>query len=331
MIKAKIKDISVYLPANKVGNTDMENLVNAASRILPPGSLHKLFGSENRHFAATDEQVSDLAVAAARPIVEKIGAENIDFLIFAAASADLIEPATANMVQHKLGLRCPAADVKNACNSVTSALLMASALIQSGMYRSVLIANGEKPSDTIPFHLTNKDHLVKHLAAFSLGDAGAALLVTASDDESGIVYQKFMTEGEHWQLCTIKGGGSMYPRDMEKTYFEGQTVELKQVLAQNGTAFFHQCATEAGWNPDDIQHFFTHQVSGSTNRLISDLTHLRPNVLEETFQHYGNTAAASIPLAMHRRLSRGEVKKGDKVAWLGLAAGVSASVQLMIW
>ncbi len=331
MKKTKISELSVYLPERAVSNLEIEERVNAQRQILPPGALQRLFGIEERRFAAKGEQVSDLAAKAARPIVEKVGAANIEYLIFAAACADLIEPATCNIVQHKLGLHCPAMDMKNACNSFTSAVMTASSLISAGMYDNVLVVNGEKLSDAIRFEFDDEAQLTRHLAGFSLGDAGAAALVSKSDDASGICFQKFLTNGEHWELCTIKGGGSMYPHDVSKNYFEGQTVALKDVLAEIAEAFFRQCLDESGWQAHEIQHLFTHQVSVGTTRLIGQLTKVNPSTVEEVFPKYGNTAAAAIPLAMHQRLSRGEIHKGDKIAWVGLAAGVSVSVQLMVW
>jgi len=331
MKRAKIAELSVYLPERVVSNREIEERVNAHRQILPPGSLQRLFGIQERRFAAKGQQVSDLAVAAAQPIVDKVGASNIEFLIFAAACADLIEPATCNIVQYKLGLQCPAMDIKNACNSFTSALMTASSFISAGICNNVLVVNGEKLSDAIRFEFEDEAQLARHLAALSLGDAGAAALVCKSEDESGLCFQKFMTKGEHWELCTIQGGGSMFPHDVSKHYFEGQTAALKAVLAETAETFFHQCMAESDWETEEIQHFFTHQVSIGTTRLIAQLTKVDPTRIEEVFAHYGNTAAASIPLAMHQRLSRGEIQKGDKIAWVGLAAGVSASVQLMEW
>lgn len=331
MIKAKISELAVYLPERVVTNREIEERVNARRQLLPPDSLQRLFGIQERRFAANGQQVSDLAVAAAKPIVEKVGASNIEFLIFAAACSDLIEPATCNIVQYKLGLQCPAMDIKNACNSFTSALMTASSFISSGICNNVLVVNGEKLSDAIRFEFENESQLARHLAGLSLGDAGAAALVSKSDDESGICFQKFITKGEHWELCTIKGGGSMYPHDASKNYFEGQTVALKEVLAETAHTFFHQCMAASDWKIGEIQHLFTHQVSCGTTRLIGQLTNVDASKIEDVFAHYGNTAAASIPLSMHQRMSRGEIHKGDKIAWIGLAAGASVSVQLMIW
>ncbi len=331
MRRSKIADLSVYHPTRIVSNRELETRLNARGKLLPEGSLERLFGLRERRFAAAAEQVSDLATQAAQPIVARTGAAQIGFLIFAAACSDLIEPATANIVQHKLGLRCPVMDVKNACNSFTSGLMTASSLIAAGICDSVLVVNGEKLSDAIRFDLEGKAQLCRHLAAYSLGDAGAAALVSASDDSSGFHFQRFLTRGEHWQLCTIPGGGSMFPHDADKNYFEGQTDALKEVLAPAAAQFFHSCLHEAGWQPGEIQHFFTHQVSAGTFQLIARLTQVDPSCCEQVFTHFGNTAAASIPLAMHQRYARGEIKKGDKVALLGLAAGVSVSVQLLVW
>lgn len=331
MRTAKIADLSVYLPERVVPNCVLEKRLALPGQSVPENVLERLFGVRERRFAAPGEQVSDLAAQAAHPLVKRWGAGKIDFLIFAAACADLIEPATANIVQHKLGLQCPAMDVKNACNSFTTGLLTASSLIAAGHCTRVLVVNGEKLSDAIRTEFDDEAQLCRHLAAFSLGDAGAAALVAASGDGSGFQYQRFLTRGEHWPLCTIPGGGSLFPHDVEKTFFEGQTSGLKDVMAVNGAPFFHQCLAEAGWAPADVQHLITHQVSAQSTRLISRMTQVPPERIEEIYPDCGNTAAAAIPLALHRRWQRGAIRPGDRVALLGLAAGLSVSVQLMVW
>jgi 3-oxoacyl-[acyl-carrier-protein] synthase-3 len=123
----------------------------------------------------------------------------------------------------------------------------------------------------------------------------------------------------------------MFPHDPDRNYFEGQTAGLKNVMAEAASAFFHECLNEAGWKPADIQHLFAHQVSAESSRMIARMTGVLPSCSEEVFARYGNTAAASIPLAMYERFRRGEINKGDNIALLGLAAGVSVSVQLLKW
>lgn len=333
MPNIKIAHVSAYLPSRTVTNAELEEIANQHRQVLPPGVLEKLFSIRERRFAARHEQASDLAAKAARPIVDEVGAANIDQLIFASACGDLIEPATANMVQQKLGLLCPAFDLKNACNSFVDAMTVASALIQSGQRRNVLIANGEKLSDAIRLDTaSNSNFDTSHLAAYSLGDAGAAMLLTASDnDQSEFHFQKKLTRGEHWELCTIRGGGSMHPHDLEKTYFQGSTAELKSVIQAEGMAFVQQCYAESGWAPEMVDHLFTHQVSAGTFRIVGQATGIPPARTTVVFETCGNTAAASIPLSMHTALQSGKLRRGDRVMIFGIGAGFSLSIQLLTW
>ena len=331
MLRCKIAELSCYLPERIVLNSELENRINRHQKLLPAGALEKLFGIQERRFADTEEQVSDLATKAAVPIVEKIGAKNIDLLIFAAACSDLIEPATSNIVQHKLGLTCPVMDIKNACNSFVTAIQTATAFIQAGIHKNILIVNGEKLSDAINFDIQDAQHLKRSLAAFSLGDAGSAALIQASEGNEGFYFQKFFTAGKNWGLCTIKGGGSLFPRDVSKNYFEGDTVGLKDAILEETRPFTRNCFKEANWNPKEVDHLFTHQVSTQTFQIISEATGIPLEKNVSTFPRFGNTAAASIPLAIHCAEQRGLLKKGDKIAIIGLAAGISTSVQLLIW
>jgi len=327
----KIEAISTYLPEKKVCNTMVEKWINNNQDFISNGIIEKLFGIKNRRFAEKTEQVSDLAAKAAMPILEKIDKEEIDFLIFASACADLIEPATCNIVQQKLGLDCPAMDIKNACNSFLSAIHTATAFIKAGIYKKVLIVNGEKLSDAINFNLKSKEQLQASLAAFSLGDAGAAALISESnDDNKGIVYQKFLTKGKYWDLCTIKGGGSMFPHDVSKNYFEGKTSEMRNVFIDEVKEFAESCFAEADWDPSEVDYLITHQVSKSTFDLICKEINIDQKKNISIFENFGNTAAASIPLALNEGVQK-FFKAGDKIAVLGFAAGISASVQLINW
>lgn len=325
-----IKDISVYLPERLVGNELIESMVNKNKKYLADGVLQKLFGIKNRRFAKKDEQVSDLACKAAEPILAKIDKSEIDFLIFASACSDLIEPATCNIIQQKLGLTCPAIDIKNACNSFLSAIHTATAFIESGIYKNVLIVNGEKLSDAINFNIKDKEHLQASLAAFSLGDAGAAALITKSTNQKGIVFQKFLTKGKFWDLCTIKGGGSMYPHDTSMNYFQGKTTEMRGIFEKEVKDFAFKCFDEAGWDPSELDHLVTHQVSNHTFDIICNALGVDKKINISVFENFGNTAAASIPLALSHGI-KNKFKTGDKIAILGFAAGISASVQLINW
>lgn len=325
----KIAAVSHYLPENIVSNKNFNERQKGFGKNIQPEIMQKIFGIEERRFAHIDEQVSCMAAKAAEPIVKKVGKKNIDLLIFAAACSDLIEPATSNIVQYKLGLECPVMDIKNACNSFVTAIQVASAFMKSGMYKNILITNGEKLSDSINYHIESQEQLQKHLAAFSFGDAGTSILLSPSENGSGVHFQKFLSIGKHWELCTIKSGGSMFPHDLSKTYFEGHTSKLKDVILLEAKEFIQSCFKESGWTGEDIDYLFTHQVSVDSIKIVSDATGVPLDKCVNIFPKYGNTAAASIPLSIS--LNQSKFKKGDKVAVIGLAAGISASVQLFVW
>ena len=240
-----VKYINSYLPGPPVSNQTLESRIVVTGRRISQGMLQKTMGSGYRHFAEKEEQVSDLAVKAAQPVLKDYN-KPVELLIFAAACADLIEPATCNIIQQKLGLRCPAFDVKNACNSVLSAMEIAKAMMQAQGYKNVLIVSGEKPSDSIRYCFEKSELLKDHFAAFSFGDAGIALLLERDESDHGIFYQKSISYGEHWSLCTIPGGGSMYPNDADKLFFSGQTYALKNEVKRLAAPFVMKCLAEAG-------------------------------------------------------------------------------------
>jgi len=330
-MRASIKHISSYLPERVVSNEEIEGRINKSEVWLPPGCLERLFGIQQRYYADDDQQTSDLAAFAASSIVTKVGEASVDCLIFASACSDVIEPATANIVQQKLGLTCPVMDIKNACNSFVNGIQVASSFVQSGVYKNVLIVNGEILHHAIRFDLAPDEDISRRLASYTFGDAGAAVLVSESNDESGMYYQKFKSNGEHWRLCTILGGGSLYPHDPDKYYFEGFTSELKNQLIEESKGMVEDALCATGWKATDIAHVFTHQVSMNTFDVVAQHAGVCKTKFRSIFQETGNTAAASIPLAMHRAVQNGNLRKGDKVLIIGLAAGVSISIQLMIW
>jgi len=326
-----ITAIAGYAPTEIVSNFEMETRVNYKQELLCPGSIERLFGLKERRFAAANEQVSDLAVAAANKILANIDRTTIDCLLFAAASSDLIEPATSNIIQAKLGLTCFAFDIKNACNSFVTALHIANAFISSNQYKKILIVTGEKLSQAIKYDLADKDELCKRLAAYSLGDAGAAALVEPSVNSSGLLSQRFLTYGKYWNLCTIPGGGSMHPHDASKNYFEGKTTEMRYVFLENKGRIAQECLDETGWHLSDIDYFFMHHVSKNTFEVVAAALQISPDRFYNVMEKHGNMASASIPFAMSDAIERKKLKKGDKIMIIGLASGISMSVQLLIW
>jgi acyl-CoA:acyl-CoA alkyltransferase len=329
MKKASIKYVSTYLPENVVFNQQIEDKITLNGKGINYGLLEKLFGSKTRRVASDGTQVSDLASEAGRLVISANKDVVIDLLIFAAASSDLIEPATANIIQAKLGLTCPVMDIKNACNSFVSAIQVSSAFIESRMYENILIVCGEKLGEVINYSPLNSEDFKRHISGYSLGDAGAAMLIGSGG--SDIIFQRFRTWGEHWRLCTVEGGGSMAYRDDSKYYFQSDSARLKEIFQGQAPEFLNTCLCEAGWKRGDIDCVVSHQISSTTTDQIARCIGIPASKFVNTFAKYGNTAAATIPLALHEAIEMGKLKKGDRLMLLGLGAGVSLSVQLVEW
>jgi 3-oxoacyl-[acyl-carrier-protein] synthase-3 len=161
-VGARIAGLGVYLPERTRSTAETERDLRDAnpSLKLPTGLIHRMTGVESVHVREDGWQTSDLAVAAARIALEE-SPGGIDLVIFAAASQDLIEPATSHIVAAKLGLECPVMDIKNACNSVINAMEGATALITSGQYRRVLFACGDEPSEAVRWSLRDNDQFMR--------------------------------------------------------------------------------------------------------------------------------------------------------------------------
>ena len=230
MIRSKITKISHYAPERIVSNEELAGLLNTENFKIQAGIFKEKFGMEERRYAAEGEQASDLAVAAALKILTPENINTIDCLIFGSGSSDMIEPATSSIIQSKLKMLCPAFDIKNACNSFVCGLQTANALILSNTYKKILLLSGEKLSAIIKFSYADNAEFMKRFASLSMGYAGAAAIIETSTNESGIYAQRFQTNGEHWQLCTVPGGGSLHPHDGSKVYFEGRTSEMRKVF-----------------------------------------------------------------------------------------------------
>ncbi len=330
MKRVFVKQIESYLPSRSVTNHDIATFAEIGGYSLKGDSLSTLVGECSRYYADADQQVSDLAVSAARKIMEKLPDDNIDLLIFASASGDLIEPATANIIQHKLGLSCPAFDIKNACNSVASAIEVASGMLLGNGFNNALIVSGEKPSDSVRFDGLTRSNIANHIASFTFGDAGIALLLEKTNEpDLGFFYQRSKTFGQYWNLCSVLGGGSMFPRDASKLVFSGNTYELKKVIDRIGPPFVLGCLKEAGVKVDDVDFICSHQVSKATAPGINEHLKIGLHKIVQTFSFYGNTASTSMPLALEYAIKQGQIQKGNTVMLLGMAAGINLSVQLM--
>jgi 3-oxoacyl-[acyl-carrier-protein] synthase-3 len=328
--RVRFASIAAAQPPRIVASEEVEEQLRAHSpevRFMP-GLLEMMTGIRSRRYAAPHTNTSDLAAEAGCRALARAGLERdqIDLLIFASAGQDLIEPATAHITQHKLGTAAPVMDVKNACNSFINGVQVGEALILTGQYRRVLVVTGEVLSLGIKWCVADKTDLRLSFPGYTFGDAGAAAVLEESHDGSGIFYRKFMAESAHWAMGTFPGGGTMHPRGEEHSYFRGDGALLKEVFLEVGPPFLRAALRESGTCLEDFDRIFVHQVTMPFLDILLRVTGIPRAKVAVTLPEYGNMAAASLPVAFSLAEERGEVRRGDRIMFIGLAGGISLGV-----
>jgi 3-oxoacyl-[acyl-carrier-protein] synthase-3 len=322
-----------HLPGEPVSTEAVEARVAAASpgQRIRRGTLFALTGIQSRHYLSDQEQASDLAVAAARQALDRAGAtaRDIDLLVWGSASQDLVEPATAHIVADKLGLACPVFDVKNACNSFLNGLQVAVALLASRSHRTALVVTGESPSRAIRWSVDSAASFALSAPGYTMGDAGAAVLLTYDDDCEGVFFQEHRAWSHHWSVATLPGGGSMHPRGDEWTYFSGDGRRLRDTFLAIGPGLFSDALAATDLSYADFAAICCHQVTLPFLELFCRQTGIPIERVALTLPATGNIASATIPTQLAMALAEGRLQRGDRVMLAGLAGGLSMGVMFL--
>lgn len=333
----RIAGIGAYLPEAILTSEELERRIALQKIPVTRGFIERVTGIQCRHVASPEENASDLAVYAARAALEDAGVEasDIDLLIFAAASHDITEPATANIVQAKLGARdAETYDVKNACNSLVSALDVANAYIRADLAEVVLIATGEIPSRAVDLEFTSQADLMQKFGHLTMGDAGAALLVTRSREiGKGVLATAGVTRGEQWHLGTILSGGTMFPRDMssDRAYLRSLGQDLEASGRVEVPPIARAVLDAAGWAAGSVDIVAIQQ---HTERIVCEIVSMTGIPADRAMlplRYAGNAVAANIPLALVEARKQNKLVPGAHVLCIGGSSGFSVVISAVCW
>jgi 3-oxoacyl-[acyl-carrier-protein] synthase-3 len=330
---ARVAAIGVFLPDARRSTEETEERLAAGNPGLrmPAGLIGRLTGVRGVHVRPDGWQTSDLAVAAARRALAQSPGP-IDLLVFASASQDLIEPATAHIVAAKLGLTAAVMDVKNACNSLLVGMQVAEALIATGQARRALVVSGEQPSHAVRWRLDGSAQFLRSLPGYTMSDGGAAVVLEASDGSgAGILGSRFTAHSQYWQVGTLPTGGSVNPHAIGGSYFDMDGRALERAFRQVGLGIFHDTLASLGVRVDELDFVAVHQVALPMHRRIVELLGVDPAITEEIVSGHGNLASVSLPVQLHRAVEQGRVRPGSLVALVGLAGGISLGVTVLRW
>lgn len=313
-----------------------QRVVDASPGFRPPrGVLGRLTGVRRIHHGDDATQASDLAAAAATRSLAAAGLEpaDLDLLVFASASQDMVEPATAHIVADRLGLHCPVMDVKNACNSWLNGVQVAEALIGTGQGERALVVTGEMPSRAARWSVRDLAQYVESVPGYTMSDAGAAAVVERArpGDRGEIVHRWFTASSRHWRVGRLPGGGTVNPRDPDTSYFVMDGTALRHAFDGIAPEEVHRALKADGLTVADFVAVGVHQVAMPYLDVLADRLGLPRERIVETLPDHGNCASASLPLQWQRIETDGLAVPGDPVLLVGLAGGISVGTMAVRW
>ena len=319
---SRITGTGSYLPPRRVTNNDLVAELALQGVETSDEWIVERTGIRARHFAAPDAGASDLAVPAAQAAMQAAGVQpaDIDLIIVATSTPDMVFPSTAAIVQHKLGISgCPVFDVQAVCSGFVYALAVADALIANGTAHRALVIGSEVFSRLLDF----KDRTTCVL----FGDGAGAVVLEASDTP-GILATDLHADGKHVDILCVPGhvsGGQILGDPLLK--MDGQAVFKLAVgvLDKAARAVLAKAEMEASSIDWLIPHQANIRIMLSTARKL----HLPPEKVVVTVQDHGNTSAASIPLALDHGVRAGQVKAGQTVLLEGVGGGFTWGAVLL--
>ena len=319
---SRITGTGSHLPARRVTNADL--VADLAARGVESSDewIFERTGISARHFAAPDATCSDMALDAARNALQAAGRDpqDIDLIIVATSTPDMVFPSTAAILQNKLGANgCPAFDVQAVCSGFIYALTVADAMIRAGAATRALVVGSEIFSRLLDF--TDRGTCVL------FGDGAGAVVLEASETP-GILASDLHADGKYVDILCVPG------------HVSGGQITGKPLLTMDGQAVFklavgllesaaHATLAKAGMTEADIDWLVPHQANIRIMQSTARKLKLPMDKVVVTVQQHGNTSAASIPLALDHAVRSGQVKAGETLLLEGVGGGFTWGAVLL--
>ena len=325
-IRSRIIGTGSYLPLRVLSNKDLEKMVDTSDAWIVERT-----GISERRIASEDEAASDLACHAAEKAINDGGIKpsDIDFIIVATVTPDMLFPSTACLVQNRLGAkRAFAFDLSAACSGFIYALSVADQYIKSGMYQTGLVIGSDVFSKVTDW--TDRNTCVL------FGDGAGAVILKADTGEQGIVSSHLYSDGTSWDMLYVPGGGSRIPPGEDMINNRQQFVKMRgnetfKVAVNTMCASINDALKSNGLTANDIKLFIPHQA----NLRIIQAIGKKLNVPMERFMinldRYGNTSAASIPIALDEAVKEGRIEEGDNILLEAFGGGLTWGAALIKW
>lgn len=332
MLRSALKGIGHYVPERIVTNAELEKIMDTSNEwIVERTGIH-----ERRFFNPETDTVANMSARAARMAVERAGMEikDIDFIVFATITPDYFFPGSGVLLQRELGLEgIGALDIRNACSGFIYGISVADQFIKSGMYKNILVVGAEIQSSAMDMSSRGRS------VSVIFGDgAGAAVLSATEEPDKGVLTTHLHADGRFAEELYIKDPGSsrqvrlspeMLDEDGIRAHMNGNLVFKHAVVR------FHEVIMEAldacQLKKEDINLLIPHQANLRISKYIQEKLELSDEQVYNNIMRYGNTTAASIPIAFSEAFAEGKVKPGDLICLAAFGSGFTWASALIRW
>ncbi|TAH10035.1 MAG: ketoacyl-ACP synthase III [Sphingobacteriia bacterium] len=346
---SKIAGIGKYVPTNVVTNNDLTKYMDTNDEWIQERTGIK----ERRYAHRTEETTTTMAVEAAKIAIERAGttAQDIDFIVFATLSPDYYFPGCGVMVQRAMKMKeIGALDVRNQCSGFLYALSVADQFIKTGMYKNILVIGSEKHSFGLDFTTRGRNISV------IFGDgAGAVVLQPTEKEGQGILSTHLHSDGESAEMLAMYNPGTHANHWGAKNYADFDDAEIAQMFMSkkmidnaqlypymDGQAVFKKAVVKFpevimealeknGLKSSDINMLIPHQANLRISQFVQHKLQLSDDQVYNNIQYYGNTTAASVPIALCEAWENGKIKEGDLVCLAAFGSGFTWASALMNW
>ena len=335
LYRSRIKGLGFYVPENVVTNDDLSKLMDTSDEWIQ----ERTGIQQRRHALKGSDTTTSMGVKASLKAIEatKINKEEIDFIVFATLSPDFFFPGCGVLVQKELGLPTVGAlDIRNQCSGFIYALSVADQYIKTGMYKNILVIGAETQSPALDMTTRGRN------MAVLFGDGAGAAIVSRSDDpERGILSTHLHSQGEYAeQLAMITPGVgtkwvtellaendpddvSYYPNMNGQFVFKNAVVRFAEVIEEG--------LKSNGLSHKDINMLIPHQANLRISQFVQHQFKLTDEQIFNNIMKYGNTTAASIPIALTEAVQQGKIKDGDLVVLAAFGSGFTWASTIIRW
>jgi len=335
LYRSRIKGLGFYVPENVVTNDDLSKLMDTSDEWIQ----ERTGIQQRRHALKGSDTTTSMGVKASLKAIEaaKINKEEIDFIVFATLSPDFYFPGCGVLVQKELGLPTVGAlDIRNQCSGFIYALSVADQYIKTGMYKNILVIGAETQSPALDMTTRGRN------MAVLFGDGAGAAIVSRSDDpERGILSTHLHSQGEYAeQLAMITPGVgtkwvtellaendpndvSYYPNMNGQFVFKNAVVRFAEVIEEG--------LKSNGLSHKDINMLIPHQANLRISQFVQHQFKLTDEQIFNNIMKYGNTTAASIPIALTEAVQQGKIKDGDLVVLAAFGSGFTWASAIIRW